>query len=43
MKFSHIARSLLLFLLPLLVQFDAGRLAWWMLSDGGGDVVAMCK
>ncbi len=27
----------------LLVQYDAARLAWWMLSDGGGDVVAMCK
>ncbi|MBX3410065.1 MAG: hypothetical protein KF859_09300 [Phycisphaeraceae bacterium] len=27
----------------LLVQFDAARKAWWMLVDGGGDVVAMCE
>jgi hypothetical protein len=30
-------------LLPLLVQYDAGRQAWWVLSDAGGDVVAIAK
>ncbi|MBX3381874.1 MAG: hypothetical protein KF864_00030 [Phycisphaeraceae bacterium] len=24
------------------MQFGAARKAWWMLVDGGGDVVAMC-
>jgi hypothetical protein len=27
----------------LLVQFDLNRLAWYMLTDASGDVVAMCK